>query len=173
MLQVLLYSHMSSRRLRSQAEITRTRIESIIRSQPGVRFRELVHMTKLAHGALRHSIKIFEAQRRIRVISDRGSMRFFPKNYDDKFCSAISCVGHSTTTAIMNSLLLVNECNFSQIKKAVMRSSSTVYEHLKRLCLADLVLKRMAKKQGAGLCYNGYGDGDNKIINKIGASNNW
>jgi predicted transcriptional regulator len=141
MMQQVLYNHVSSRRLRSQAEITRTRIESIIESQPGIRFRELVRMTKLAHGTLSHNIKILERQRRIRIRRDRGSTHIFPKSYDDKLCVAIVYTRHPTTMAII-ALLLANDCNCHQIKKAVMRSSSTVCEHLKRLSLADLVSRR-------------------------------
>lgn len=137
---------MSSRRLRSKAEITRTRIESIIQSQPGIRFGELVRMTQLAHGTLSHKIKIHERQRRVRIRRDRGSTHIFPKSYDDKLCIAMVYTRHPTTMAII-ALLLANErCNCHQIKKAVMRSSSTICEHLKRLSLAGLVSRRVAKR---------------------------
>jgi predicted transcriptional regulator len=146
MMQQALYSHVSSTRLRSQAEITRTRIESIIQSQPGIRYRELVRMTKLAHGTLSHNIKMLERQRRIRIRRDKGSTHIFPKSYDDKLCIAIVYTRHPTTMAIIALLLAANECNCHQIKKAVMRSSSTVCDHLKRLSLAGLVSRRMANK---------------------------
>jgi predicted transcriptional regulator len=141
MMQQAICNHVSSRRLRPQAEITRAMIMSLIQSQPGIRYRELVRITRLAHGTLSHNIKILERQRRIRIRRDRGSTCFFPGGYDNRLCDAIAFTKHPTTMAIMASLL-ANECNCQQIKDAVMRSSSTVCEHLKRLCLAGLVSRR-------------------------------
>jgi predicted transcriptional regulator len=138
----------SSRRLRPHAEITRARIVSVIQSRPGIRYRDLVRITKLAHGTLSHNVKILEWQRRIRIRRDRGSTHFFPDGYDNRLCDAIAFTKHPTTMTIMASLLLAkNERSCHQIKDAVMRSSSTVCEHLKRLFLAGLVSRRMAKNR--------------------------
>jgi predicted transcriptional regulator len=133
--------HISSRRLRPEAETTRAMILSPIQSQPGIRYRELVRITKLAHGTLSHNIKMLERQRRIRIRRDRAYTRFFPEGYDNRLCDAIAFTKHPTTVAIMASLL-AHECNCHQIKDAVMRSSSTVCEHLKRLSLTGLVSRR-------------------------------
>jgi predicted transcriptional regulator len=67
MMQQAICNHVSSRRLRPQAEITRAMIMSLIQSQPGIRYSELVRITRLAHGTLIHNIKILERQRRIRI----------------------------------------------------------------------------------------------------------
>jgi predicted transcriptional regulator len=136
-----MFDHVSSRRLRPQSETTRAMIVSLIQSQPGIRYRELVRITKLAHGTLSHNIKILERQRRIIIRRDRGCTRFFPDGYDNRLCDAIAFTRHPMTVAIM-ALLLAHECNCHQIKDAVMRSSSTVCEHLKRLCLVGLVSRR-------------------------------
>jgi predicted transcriptional regulator len=141
MMQQAICNHVSSRRLRPQAEITRAMIMSFIQSQPGIRYRELVRITRLAHGTLSHNIKILERQRRIRIRRDRRCTRFFPDGYDNRLADAIAFTKHPTTMAIMASLL-ANECNCHQIKDAVMRSSSTVCEHFKRLSLAGLVSRR-------------------------------
>jgi len=133
----------SSRRFRPQAEEARIRIASMIQSQPGIRYRELARETRLAHGTLSHNIEILERQRRIRVRRDRGSTRFFPESYDSRSCDVIACTTDPTTMAVMFSLWgNINGCNYQQIKRAVMKSSSTVCEHLKRLCLAGVVSRR-------------------------------
>jgi predicted transcriptional regulator len=138
----------SSRRLRPHGKIMRAMIVSVIQSRPGIIYRELVRITKLAHGTLSHNVKILERQRRIRIRRDRGSTRFFPDGYDNRLCDAIAFTKHPTTMTIMASLLLAkNERSCHQIKDAVMRSSSTVCEHLKRLFLAGLVSRRMAKNR--------------------------
>jgi predicted transcriptional regulator len=161
------------KKARRHTEIRRARIVSVIQSRPGIRYRELVPITKLAHGTLNHNIKRLERQRRIRVGNDRDFTCFFPENYDEKFYGAIACVGHCTTTAIMDSsLLLANECNFSQIKKAVTRGSLTICEHLKQLCLAGLVSRRMAKNRAWVYTITDM-EMETMIINQTGASNNW
>jgi predicted transcriptional regulator len=141
MMQQAICNDVSSGRLRPQAEITRAMIVSLIQSQPGIRYRELVRITKLAHGTLSHNINILERQRKIRIRRDRRCTRFFPDGYDNRLADAIAFTKYPTTMAIMASLL-ANECNFHQIKDTVMRSSSTVCEHLKRLSLAGLVSRR-------------------------------
>lgn len=130
-----------SRRLRPHAEEARSRILSVIQSHAGIRYTELAHKTGLAHGTLSHHIKILQRQRRIMVRRGKGSTRLFPERYDDALCNAISFADHPTTIAIM-SLLPRHECSFGQIRNTIMKSGSTVCEHLKRLDSAGLVSRR-------------------------------
>lgn len=120
-------------------------IVSVVHSQVGISYRELTRATKLAHGTLSHNIKMLERQKRIRVRRDKGSTRFFPMGYDNRICNVIAITKHPTTMAILVSLM-GHEYNCHQIKKAVIRSSSTVSEHLKRLSLAGLVSRRKANR---------------------------
>jgi len=132
---------LSIRRLRPQGERTRLTIASVIWEVPGIRYRELARTTKLAHGTLSHHIKILQRQRRIIVRRDSGSTRLFPDNYDDALCNAIASASHPTTLAIVT-MLLRRECNYWQIKKAIIKADSTICQHLKRLQSAGLVARR-------------------------------
>lgn len=86
--------------------------------------------------------RMFERQKRILVRRDSGSTRLFPENYDDELCNALSSVSHPTTMAILT-LLFRHECSFNQVKSTVMKSNSTICEHLKRLLSIGLVSRRV------------------------------
>ena len=130
-----------SRRLRPQGEEARNMIMSIIQSHAGIRYRELARNTKMAHGTLSHHVKMLQRQKRIRVRRDKGTTWFFPESYDEELCNAIASTRHPTTMTVM-ALLLRQECTYAQIKSTIMKSSSTVSEHLKRLLSVGLVARR-------------------------------
>jgi predicted transcriptional regulator len=130
-----------SRRLRPQGEETRYRIVCLMQSHAGIRYSQLSRKTGLAHGTLSHHIKILERQKRIVVRRDSGSTRLFPESYDNELGDALSSVSHPTTMAILT-LLLRHKCNYSQVKKTIMKSGSTVCKHLKRLLSVGLVSRR-------------------------------
>jgi predicted transcriptional regulator len=136
----VLYST-SSRRLRPHGEEARSKIMSVIQCYAGIRYSELARKTNLAHGTLSHHIKMLQRQRRIRVRKNGSSTRLFPESYDDGLCNAIASADHPTTIAIM-ALLLGHECSYEQIKNTVMKSGSTICEHLKRLHSAGLISRR-------------------------------
>lgn len=134
-----------SRRLRPQGEEARNTIMSVIQCHAGIRYSELARKTKMAHGTLSHHTKILRRQKRIRVRRDKRSTWFFPESYDEELCNAIASASHPTTMAVL-ALLLSQECNYEQIKSTIMKSSSTVSEHLKRLLSAGLVARRKADR---------------------------
>lgn len=134
-----------SRRLRPQGEQARNMIMSVIESQAGIRYRELARKTKMVHGTLTHHTKILLRQKRIRARRDNGSTWFFPDSYDEGLCNAIASASHPTTMAFM-ALLLRQECNYAQIKNTIMKSSSTVSGHLKRLISVGLVARRKVER---------------------------
>jgi len=157
-----------SRRLRPQGEEARNIIMSVIQSCAGIRYSELARKTSLAHGALSHHIKMLQRQRRIRVRRDRGSTRFFPESYDDGLCNAIASASHPTTVAIM-ALLIRHKCNYRQIKSTIMKSGSTVCEHLKRLHSAGLV----SRKRTDRILVYGITDADKAIMIMHRRYGNW
>lgn len=128
----------AQRRLGVQGEESRCIILSAIQSHSGLRYRELARRTGLANGALSHHIKILERQKRIVVKRYKGFTWLFPEDYEGGLCNAISAASHPTTVEIMK-LLLRHECNFQEVKDTVMKSRSTICEHLKRLCSVDRV----------------------------------
>ena len=90
MMQQAMCNQVSSlRRLRPHAETRRARIVSIIQSRPGIRYRELVRITKLAHGTLSHNVRILERQKRIRIRRDGG----------ERFRLCMSCGNNSGDNA--------------------------------------------------------------------------
>jgi DNA-binding transcriptional ArsR family regulator len=130
-----------SRRLRPRGEEEINMIMSVIESHAGIRYSELARKTKMAHGTLSHHIKMLLRQKKIRVRRDKQSTWFFPDSYDEELCNAVASASHPTTMAVM-ALLLRQECNFKQIENIIMKSSSTVSEHLKRLLSVGLVARR-------------------------------
>lgn len=131
----------SSRRLRPDGKEARSTIISVIRSFPGIRYRELARKTSMTNGKLSYHINMLERQKVIVVFRDRGSTRYFPEGYDEIMCKVIASASHSTTLSIV-ALLLRKECSYFQIKQVVMRSGSTICEHLKKLRSAGLLSRR-------------------------------
>lgn len=119
---------------------------SYIQSNTGIRYSDLARRTGLAHGTLAHHINILERQKRVIVKRGSKSTWLFLEGCDKDLCRAFISVRHATTAAILT-LLMKQECNFNQVKVAVMRSGSTVCEHLKRLHSAGLVSKRRVDRK--------------------------
>lgn len=156
------------RRLRFHGEERRDRIMSLVQSYMGMRFSELANRTGFAHGKLTHHMNILERQKRVIVKRSGGSTWFFPEGCDNDLCGAFISSRHTTTLAIL-ALLMKQECNFNQIKKKIMRSGSTVCEHLNRLHSAGLVSKRRVDRKWV----YGVADTDKAVMVMLRRGGNW
>ena len=112
----------------------RSKILKHIAKTPGVRYRELLRLTRLTNGVLSYHLKILEESRSIKVNREGIKMtRYYPKNIKTKEFHVIAYTRNSTARQIIQLLLKQGHSTFKDIVKHTNKVPSTISWHLKRL----------------------------------------
>jgi predicted transcriptional regulator len=130
-------------KLSRQEEITSIHIDindtkgvilEYIYNTPGIRYKELLRLTRLKNGVLSYHLTILERLNKIRI--DRHNKRvtrYYIVNIPKEESDIIGCFRNIVTRKIAIFLLRHDLCTFNEIVYHINKAPSTVSWHLKRL----------------------------------------
>jgi predicted transcriptional regulator len=130
-------------KLSSQEEITAINIDNndtkraileYIYDNPGIRYKELLRLTRLKNGVLSYHLTILERLNKIRI--DRHNKRvtrYYIVNIPKEESDIIGCFRNIVTRKIVIFVLRHDLCTFNEIVYHINKAPSTVSWHLKRL----------------------------------------
>ena len=130
-------------KLSSQEEITTINIDNndtkraileYIYDNPGIRYKELLRLTRLKNGVLSYHLTILERLNKIRI--DRHNKRvtrYYIVNIPKAESDIIGCFRNIVTRKIAIFVLRHDLCTFNEIVYHINKAPSTVSWHLKRL----------------------------------------
>jgi predicted transcriptional regulator len=130
-------------KLSSQEEITAINIDNndtkrtileYIYDNPGIRYKELLRLTRLKNGVLSYHLTILERLNKIRI--DRHNKRvtrYYIVNIPKEESDIIGCLRNIVTRKIAIFVMRHDLCTFNEIVYHINKAPSTVSWHLKRL----------------------------------------
>jgi predicted transcriptional regulator len=120
-----------------------------INKSPGIRYRELQHVTGFANGVLAYHLKILEKSKRIKVIRYhiRKSTRYYPLNTTAKESCLMEYVRRTTTRKILLLLLKHDQCTSDDIMQNTKKVRSTISWLLSWLRKARIISVRSGVRQ--------------------------
>ncbi|AEA46190.1 winged helix-turn-helix transcriptional regulator [Archaeoglobus veneficus] len=126
---------------------TRRRIYELIRTSPGIHFREIERRLKIAVGNLQYHLHYLEKKNLVRSEQDGEYIRYFPKDcrLDEADRKILSFLRRRTSRRILIHLLSNPGANNKDISRSVNLSPSTVSWHLNKLVEVGIVER---KKEG-------------------------
>jgi predicted transcriptional regulator len=113
---------------------TKRVILEYIYNTPGIRYKELLRLTRLKNGVLSYHLTILERLNKIRI--DRHNKRvtrYYIVNIPKEESDIIGCFRNIVTRKIAIFLLRHDLCTFNEIVYHINKAPSTVSWHLKRL----------------------------------------
>jgi predicted transcriptional regulator len=120
----------------------------IIDSYPGIRYRELLRITKLNNGTLSRHLAALENCSTIKVIRLRNSniIRYYPTSTSTEETIILWYLKIKTTKEIIIKLLDRKNCTFSEIVAYIDKAPSTTSWNLKRLEESGIIIRRKEMK---------------------------
>ena len=121
-----------------------TRLElvyNIIQENPGIRFNDVMRISKLKNGTLTHYISKLETSQKINVERTPRITRFFDFDIPEKEAAICKQLTLPTIKNIIVLLLNDGTLTFPQIRKKVKKSPATVSVCLSRLFKSGIVEK--------------------------------
>ena len=115
-------------------DYTKRDILEHIYKTPGIRYKELLRLTRLKNGVLSYHLTILERLNKIRI--DRHNKRvtrYYIVNIPKEESDIIGCFRNIVTRKIAIFLLRHDWCTFNEIVYHINKAPSTVSWHLKRL----------------------------------------
>jgi DNA-binding transcriptional ArsR family regulator len=109
---------------------------------PGIRYRELLRVTRLVNGVLTHHLTALEKANIIKVYRESRLTRYYPVGVSDKESAILKFVRHEPIREILHFILENETCTFNEIVDHTGKAPSTVSSHLKRLKEAGIVSVR-------------------------------
>jgi predicted transcriptional regulator len=132
-----------------QEEITARRIDKddtkkaildSIYKTPGIRYKELLRLTRLKNGVLSYHLTILEKLNTIRIDRHNNRVtRYYIVNIPKEESDVIGCFRNKVTRKIAVFILQHNSCTFNEIVDHINKAPSTVSWHLKRLRDAGII----------------------------------
>lgn len=113
---------------------TKRAILEYIYNNPGIRYKELLRLTRLKNGVLSYHLTILERLNKIRI--DRHNKRvtrYYIVNIPKEESDIIGCFRNIVTRKIAIFVLQHDLCTFNEIVYHINKAPSTVSWHLKRL----------------------------------------
>ena len=120
---------------------TKRVILECIYNTPGIRYKELLRLTRLKNGVLSYHLTILEKLNKIRI--DRHNKRvtrYYIVNIPKEESDIIGCFRNIVTRKITIFILQHDLCTFNEIVDHINKAPSTVSWHLKRLRDAGILL---------------------------------
>jgi DNA-binding transcriptional ArsR family regulator len=109
---------------------------------PGIRYRELLRVTRLVNGVLTHHLTALEKANIIKVYRESRLTRYYLVGVSDKESAILKFVRHEPIREILHFILENETCTFNEIVDHTGKAPSTVSSHLKRLKEAGIVSVR-------------------------------
>jgi predicted transcriptional regulator len=116
----------------------------IINFSPGIRYRELLRLTRLNNGTLSHHLAILEKCSTIKVIRSKNSniTRYYPASTPTEETIILGYLKLKTTKEIITKLLEQKCCTFNELVAHINKAPSTTSWNLKRLLDAEVIIRR-------------------------------
>lgn len=137
------------------------KIIEVIEKNPGIKFREIMRSTGMKNGVLSHYLSKIEKNEIVQVKREARETRFYPLKITDQESKVIRALRKNTTRKIIESLLVHNEMQFSEIVNYVKKSPSTVSIYISQLVSDDIIEIRLNERRKT------YQIKDRQILNKI------
>lgn len=118
-----------------------------IEENPGVRYRELLRMTRLVNGVLTYHLAALEKADVIKVDRQSRMTRYYPVTVSDSESAILKFVRHGPVRQIVLFILDHDLCTFGEIVNHTKKAPSTVSSHLKRLKEAGIISIRYGEYQ--------------------------
>lgn len=107
---------------------------------PGIRYKELLRLTRLKNGVLSYHLTILEKLNKIRIDRHNNRVtRYYIVNISKEDSDIIGCFRNRVTRKIAIFILQHDSCIFNEIVDHINKAPSTVSWHLKRLRDAGII----------------------------------
>ena len=119
-------------------------ILKIIDQLPGIRYRELMRITKLNNGTLSHHLSSLEKHSNIKVSRKENSKitRYYPASTPNEETLVLGFLKMNTTKEIITKLLEEKTCTFNELVDHIDRAPSTTSWNLKKLLDSDIIIRK-------------------------------
>lgn len=120
-------------------------ILEIITAVPGIRYRDLLRITKFNNGTLSYHLLRLEKKLKIRkLLSEKGHVAsFYPYQFRIDEAITLTYLRIKTTKQILLLLNSKGKASFSEIVSYIDKAPSTTSWHLKRLIKSNIVTKKI------------------------------
>ncbi len=135
---------------------------------PGIRYRELLRITKLNNGTLSHHLGSLEKSSTIKVLRQKNSniTRYYPASIPSEETIIRGYLKISTTKQIIELLYKEPNSSFNYISSYINRAPSTTSWNLKRLLDAQVISKTKRNES------SGYSLQNPSLVEKLVEKNN-
>jgi predicted transcriptional regulator len=107
---------------------------------PGIRYKELLRLTRLKNGVLSYHLTILEKLNKIRIDRQNNRVtRYYIVDITKEDSDIIGCFRNRVTRKIAIFILQHDSCIFNEIVDHINKAPSTVSWHLKRLRNAGII----------------------------------
>ena len=111
-----------------------------IYNTPGIRYKELLRLTRLKNGVLSYHLTILEKLNKIRIDRQNNRVtRYYIVDITKEDSDIIGCFRNRVTRKIAIFILQHDSCIFNEIVDHINKAPSTVSWHLKRLRNAGII----------------------------------
>ncbi|MEM2856495.1 MAG: winged helix-turn-helix transcriptional regulator [Candidatus Nitrosocaldaceae archaeon] len=116
-----------------------TELINIINIMPGIRYKELQRITKMANGTLSYNIDILEKNGALKIKRDAGATRLYPITMDENTINIISILRDESRLKIVKYLLKKKYATYPELQKVIKKSFSTLTWHLDKMIDAGII----------------------------------
>jgi predicted transcriptional regulator len=131
---------MTSNKYKKRINSIQENIVQFVNDTPGIRYRELLRITKVSNGVLSYHLNMLDSTGKIRVhrVNNRVT-RYFSHDISDIESNVIGLLRQNTTRKILVYILEHGPCTFNDIVNYTKKVPSTVSWHLSRLKDANII----------------------------------
>lgn len=131
---------MSTTRHQNKTNSVQDKIIKYVNEIPGIRYRELLRMTRLSNGVLTYHLRFLDNTGKIRVnrVNNRVT-RYFSHDVSPHESSIIGLLRQETTRKIIMYILENGTCRFNDIIIHTRKVPSTISWHIGRLKAANII----------------------------------
>jgi predicted transcriptional regulator len=131
-------------------------ILKIIDQLPGIRYRELMRLSKLNNGTLSHHLSALEKHSNIKVSRKENSniTGYYPASTPNEHTFILGFLKMETTKEIITKLLEEKSCTFNELVDHLNRAPSTTSWNLKKLLDSDVVIRKRGYESSEYLLKN-------------------
>lgn len=116
-----------------------TELMKIVNIMPGIRYKELQRITKMANGTLSYNIDILEKNGILKIKRDAGATRLYPITMDEDTINIISILRDESRLKIVKHLLKKKYATYPELQKVIKKSFSTLTWHLDKMIDAGII----------------------------------
>ncbi len=123
---------------------------------PGIRYRDLLRITKLTNGTLSYHLSALEKQSKIQVLRSENSniTRYYPHSTSTEDFITLGYLKIKTSRQILMFLYTKKKCTFGEIVSHIGKAPSTTSWNLKRLDEANIIVRRKGNEGSEFLLRN-------------------